>query len=243
MLSKFYKALNSIKYTVIHPQWVANTWHLKKFNLISTYRKQGICIDIGSGNDSIVKHFDSATQNFIKFDYPKTSQRYGSKPDIYADIQQFPVKTNSVDTVIFFEVIEHVPDDELAIMEISRVLKGSGILFMSAPFLYPLHDEPYDFRRYTIHGLVNLLKKNDFEIVETIQHGNSITTVLQLINLSLLDTVKSMSQNSMLLGLCIIPPVTIACLLSNFISLITFKLKSPSALLLGYTIVAKRIGK
>lgn len=240
MLANLYKALDSKKYTVIHPQWIANTWHLKKIELVKTYLQQGTCIDIGSGNKNIEKYFDDSKQKIVKIDYPTTSERYENNPNIYADVQQLPIKSNSTNTVIFFEVIEHVADDNVAISEIARILKKSGILLISAPFLYPLHDEPFDFKRYTSHGLINLLEKNGFEIIEVKPHGNSITTLLQLFNLSMLDSIKSMSQKSLLISLFFAPVVIIGCLLSNLVGYFSFGLKSPNALLLGHTIVAKK---
>ena len=50
------------------------------------------------------------------------------------------------------------------IQEIARILKPEGILILSAPMTWPLHEEPYDFFRYTIHGLRHLLQNENFEI-------------------------------------------------------------------------------
>ena len=34
-----------------------------------------------------------------------------------------------------------------------RVLKPGGHAWLSIPFVYPIHNEPYDFQRYTEYGL------------------------------------------------------------------------------------------
>ncbi|MBV1880028.1 MAG: class I SAM-dependent methyltransferase [Pseudomonadales bacterium] len=239
-LSTLYRAFDSLKYTPIHPQWVANSWHLKKIELIKKHINQGLCLDIGSGNDRIEDDIQNDGLCIVKLDYPTTSQRYGNKPDIYGDVQQLPIETNSTDAVIFFEVIEHVPNDEAALREISRILKDSGLLFISAPFLYPTHDQPFDFRRYTSHGLRLELDKQGLEVIEVKPHGNSITTVLQLINLALLDSVKATSERSRPLALLLAIPLGLSCLISNLISFVFFDFQSPSALLLGHTIVARK---
>jgi SAM-dependent methyltransferase len=241
MLTTLYKALDSLKYTPVHPQWVANSWHLKKLDVVRKHLKHGVCLDIGSGDDTIEYGLGDPALSIIKLDYPTTSARYSNKPDIYADVQQLPIGSGSADAVIFFEVIEHVPDDEAALQEIARSLKASGLLFLSAPFLYPLHDQPFDFRRYTSHGLRQLLEKWGFEIVEIRQHGNSITTVMQLINLGLLDSVQTAASKSLLLALLMAVPAAALCLLCNLVALLTSKLKSPDTLLLGHTVVARKI--
>ena len=240
MLTTLYRALDALKYTPLHPQWVANSWHRKKIDLVSRHFRQGLCLDIGSGDDDIERRLANADLSIVKLDYPTTSARYESRPDIYGDAQQLPVADACADAVIFFEVIEHVADDRAALAEIARVLRESGLLFISAPFLYPLHDQPFDFRRYTRHGLHNILREQGFELVEISSHGNSFTTVLQLFNLSLLDGVQRAARGSSLLGLLLAIPAAAACLLSNLVSLLLYRLSTPDALLLGHTAVARR---
>ena len=41
-------------------------------------------------------------------------------------------------------------------VEIVRVLKKGGILYVNTPFLYPYHAAPYDYSRWTLSGLSNL---------------------------------------------------------------------------------------
>ena len=45
-----------------------------------------------------------------------------------------------------------------ALDEMHRVLKPVGRLFLSTPFILPIHDAPYDFYRYTQFGLAHLCR-------------------------------------------------------------------------------------
>jgi ubiquinone/menaquinone biosynthesis C-methylase UbiE len=52
---------------------------------------------------------------------------------LQADMQDIPLETSSVDTVVSFETIEHVPDPKKAINEVYRVLKPGGRFFLTTP--------------------------------------------------------------------------------------------------------------
>lgn len=80
------------------------------------------------------------------------------KPDIVDDLTATKLPAESFDFVICAEVIEHVIDPYAAAENIRHVLKERGMAFVSAPFFFPLHDEPYDFFRYTEFGLRKLFQ-------------------------------------------------------------------------------------
>jgi SAM-dependent methyltransferase len=49
------------------------------------------------------------------------------------DIQQLGLKSGSVRTIVCSEVLEHVPDDRLAVTELTRVLAPGGLLVITVP--------------------------------------------------------------------------------------------------------------
>jgi SAM-dependent methyltransferase len=81
------------------------------------------------------------------------------------DIQHMDmIPSDTYDTAICLEVLEHVADPFLAVREIHRVLKMGGVLIVSVPHLSRLHDEPHDYYRYTRYGLRHLLEQNGFSV-------------------------------------------------------------------------------
>ncbi|MBP1860200.1 class I SAM-dependent methyltransferase [Rhizobium herbae] len=80
------------------------------------------------------------------------------KPDVVDDLTATKLPAKSFDFVICAEVIEHVINPYAAAENIRHVLKEGGMAFVSAPFFFPLHDEPYDFFRYTEFGLRKLFQ-------------------------------------------------------------------------------------
>jgi SAM-dependent methyltransferase len=58
----------------------------------------------------------------------------GRKVDVRASLTDLPFATDSVDLLLCFHVLEHVPDDRRAISEISRVLGPGGIGVIQVPW-------------------------------------------------------------------------------------------------------------
>jgi SAM-dependent methyltransferase len=66
---------------------------------------------------------------------------------------------NSFDSVVSFQVIEHIQDDRLFLKEIHRVLKPGGIALLTTPNRpYSLSRNPWHIREYTAQELTSLAK-------------------------------------------------------------------------------------
>jgi SAM-dependent methyltransferase len=83
------------------------------------------------------------------------------------------------DTVLCTEVLEHLPDPQRGIDEMFRVLKDEGTLLLTTRFLFPIHDAPGDFFRYTRYGLQHLLRR--FEAVEIVEEADPMGTLAILV--------------------------------------------------------------
>jgi len=119
------------------------------------YQPHRKCIEALASYDSIDVEKKSETQTLV------------------GDIQNMAdVGSETYDTVVCSEVLEHLPDPEHAIREFRRILKPSGTLILSVPFLSRLHEEPHDYYRYTRYGLRILLGRQDFEVIEVTVTGS-----------------------------------------------------------------------
>src|SRR5690242_11975294 len=72
-----------------------------------------------------------------------------ASPDIVANAECLPLATQSFDIVLCTQVLEHVPRPGRLLGECRRVLRPEGWLLLSAPFYWPIHEEPFDFFRFT----------------------------------------------------------------------------------------------
>jgi len=70
------------------------------------------------------------------------------------------------DLVLCTEVLEHVLDWPAAWANLHRLLAPGGRLIITCPFVYPLHEEPYDFWRATPHALRRFAERFDFIVIK-----------------------------------------------------------------------------
>jgi SAM-dependent methyltransferase len=86
---------------------------------------------------------------------------------VVADVGSLPVAAASFDGILCTEVIEHVPDERLLARELARVARPGAVLVLSSPFVHALHEQPYDYRRLTSIGLVEVLSEAGW-VVESV---------------------------------------------------------------------------
>ncbi len=81
-----------------------------------------------------------------------------SNLDILGDLEQLPLRSDSVDHVLCMVVLEHTRHPLLVLQEITRVLKSAGSLRLVIPFLWEEHQAPHDYFRFTRYGARFLLE-------------------------------------------------------------------------------------
>lgn len=167
-------------------------------------------MDIGC-SDRRLRQFLRSPDNYTGLDYYGTATEwYNSKPDVYGDAQALPICRQCIDTAVLLDVLEHLPYPEKCLSEIQRVLKPAGKLIMQVPFIYPLHDSPLDFHRWTIHGLCQLANDSGFEIKEKILFGRPLETAAMLSNIALCRVLsESIRQRSIFSIFMIFLPIFI----------------------------------
>jgi SAM-dependent methyltransferase len=149
--------MRPLRHTILHPQWFAFRTDGEQGAWVRD-RARGLVLDIGSADGRAREWLVDC--EYIGIDYPVTVRdMYGTRPDVFADGALLPIADASIDTVLLLEVLEHVRDASAVLASIARVLKPGGVLLLSVPFLYPLHDAPHDYRRYTAPGLADAIRR------------------------------------------------------------------------------------
>ena len=145
--------------------------------------KPGRLLDVGCGMKPYESLLTLPGSRYFGTDWPVSMEgSYGdsTRADFFSNSMVLPFRERTFDTIVSTQVLEHVRQPEIVIREMARVLKPSGILILSAPMTWPLHEEPHDYYRYTLHGLRHLLEEADFEILDEIPRGNNWTTMAQM---------------------------------------------------------------
>lgn len=105
----------------------------------------GIVMDIGGRDRGKFKKPKDKVKKWIFVDIEKKHN-----PDLILDIAEMKkIKSKSIDLINAIELFEHVGKIDKGLDECLRVLKKGGRLIISAPFLYKIHADPYDFQRWT----------------------------------------------------------------------------------------------
>lgn len=88
------------------------------------------------------------------------------KVDEVVDLNKpLPFENDRFGAAISISVMEHLLEPQIFLDETGRILKSGGYFFISTPWIFPYHGEPYDYFRYSRAALEYMLGKAGFEIV------------------------------------------------------------------------------
>lgn len=113
----------------------------------------GRVLDIGCGEQPFRPHLESIGYTYTGLDVTQNSQ---SSVDIVCaideDLSSLSIR-GPFQLILCTEVLEHVADWQRAFHNMASLLSERGRLLVTCPHFYPLHEEPYDFWRPTLHAI------------------------------------------------------------------------------------------
>lgn len=148
----------------------------------------GTLLDVGCGRmpyRSLLRRPCGGISRYVGVDLLSKDERrpdYGV-PSVYWDGCSLPVKTASMDSALALEVLEHVPNPQVLLNEVARVLKPRAPFLLTVPFLWPLHDSPFDEYRYTPFALERHLRAAGFDVQFLEAQGGWDASLAQMIGL------------------------------------------------------------
>jgi SAM-dependent methyltransferase len=125
-------------------------------------------LDVGCAEQPFRALIESSGQHYVGMDVVQNTAR---SVDIVSTLEDAPSPERPFDLVLCTEVLEHVADIDAAFAGLRRLTASGGAIVMTVPFVFPLHMEPYDFRRLTSHGLQRLAADHGFAVEASVPLG------------------------------------------------------------------------
>lgn len=150
---------------------------------------RGRLMDLGCGNQPFLVWYGPLVDEVVAVD---AAPRPGV---IVVDLATpLPFDTASFDTVLCTSVLEHVDNPEVAMGEIARVLRPGGHALITVPFLYPTHEAPYDFQRFTHHGITGLARRHGLEVLDVAAQGGPVLMVAHYVVLAVSQALRAAAR-------------------------------------------------
>lgn len=181
-----------IKPSEFHSNKKAYNWLIYELNdkFLEKYSKyyKGILVDLGCGEAPYKKFFLQYCKKYIGVDW--TNSLHNIKADVVSDLnKKINLPDEFADTIISLSVMEHLYEPQIFLSESYRILKG-GYIILQVPFQWWVHEEPYDYFRYTPYGLKYLFEKSGFKVIKIEPIGGFFTMLLLKLNYVLLRLYK-----------------------------------------------------
>ncbi len=143
---------------------------LKAYHVAKPYIS-GHLLELGCGEGRGVHELAPLADSYTAIDkiehvISNLSEKYPDYKFQRGNFPPFPYEDNQFDSIVSFQVIEHIKEDEKFLQEIHRVLKPGGVALLTTPNIkMTLTRNPWHIREYTSHQLTELSRKY-FEFVE-----------------------------------------------------------------------------
>jgi 2-polyprenyl-3-methyl-5-hydroxy-6-metoxy-1,4-benzoquinol methylase len=133
--------------------------------LISNYSqmlKNEKVLDVGSGRQPFKEKLTLYGGEYFSVD---VEQQFNTENDfegaIDKELSSEIINAGPYNFILCTEVLEHVANWDKAFSNFKLLLKKGGILICTAPFIYMLHEEPYDYWRPTPHAFHHYCLKHN----------------------------------------------------------------------------------
>ncbi len=144
---------NPIHQRLLKPYVMASQW------------LSGDLLEVGCGEGRGIEWVQSSIRSYSAIDKIRRAvevlqKKYPSHQFVSANLPPLPYEDASFDSVISFQVIEHIRNDRLFLKEIYRVLRPGGVLLLTTPNrLQSLSRNPWHVREYTGPELAALTRQ------------------------------------------------------------------------------------
>jgi SAM-dependent methyltransferase len=157
------------------------------YRLIFNWRVDEFChdlagkkvLDLAGGGEA--SYYDYLPKDI---NVTRTNRIDGCKIDLIADLnKKLPFDNGAYDAVLLFNALYIVEDPIATLIEVRRVLKPGGTLYLASPFTANEMPEPHDYGRFTYEGLEKMFRASGFRNVKIIRFGERFTSAAYILHL------------------------------------------------------------
>jgi SAM-dependent methyltransferase len=156
--------------TYLHPRHLSHR-EILRFIRCQGPKLNGRLLDVGCGEKPYARWLDRVERHW-GVDLPSTMHGV-EHADVLASVLALPFAGSTFDSVLCTEVLEHTPDPATGLREMARVAKADALLLLTVPSSEQLHEEPYDYCRFTCYWLEYLLEETGWEIIRLDPRGGA----------------------------------------------------------------------
>jgi SAM-dependent methyltransferase len=210
---------------------------LRSLQELAPLLNPGSILDVGCGLKPYENVLRQREALYWGVDYPVTlANAHGmvSRADVFADCLRLPFGSGTMDNVVCTQVLEHVREPGILVGEMARVLRPGGRLLLSAPMAWPLHEEPFDFYRFTVYGFRHLFQTAGLEIVKELERAQGVYALGQLFLTLMVEGPKQRH------GLLWKVMTNATCMMVNKSCPLLDRIWPKPGLCLGWTILAQK---
>lgn len=168
MRDEYVERIRNIDFSIKNKEYLVYKYLLQDLQYAFNKYSKGKLLDIGCGNKPYLSLQPLVVEEYIGCDIVQSSERL---VDIICEATAIPLPDNCFDTIVSTQTIEHVYDHKKMLQEANRLLRSGGVIILSGPMYWPLHEEPYDYYRFTKHGFRAILEEAGFKVLEELSNG------------------------------------------------------------------------
>jgi SAM-dependent methyltransferase len=160
---------------IFSPEWLVLRENQRNVASALDRFTSGRLLDLGCGS----KPFERRGQGIEWVGFDVEDNPYA---DVHGNATELPFPAESFDCVLATQVLEHVDDPAGMLCECARVLRPKGLLILSAPQYWELHEEPHDYFRFTEYGLRLLCRRAGLTVVDVYREACGIAVAGLAVN-------------------------------------------------------------
>lgn len=188
-LPKYYQSENYLSHTAAKKGAINSLYQIlrninlkRKYKLVSKYKSNGQILDIGCGTGELLNYFSNKNWQVQGIEPNLEARNFAIKQyklEIFPEEKLPNLTAKKFDIITMWHVLEHVPDFNLRLSQIKKLLKPNGTIFIAVPNInspdakyygqyWAALDVPRHLHHFSSKSIKEVAKRNELNLVEMV---------------------------------------------------------------------------